>query len=305
MRVAIVASLSIAGLPADKSGNLSRTSLVFRLAPNTPPAQRMRRVETSSTRVRLALEMNGITVNFRPGLHVDLQWPFGNVRVLGLKYRFGVRDDCPTPLPGRIAQIMLESDGPFPIVGRSLVHGAIASMFCDLLRGTRFAVPTYSAWRETDPDAALRELQQRFAEARLHRCELLKDVTGISGGIEFTVPKAIWRTLGRNGVEICAGSRIWISPAAVGAATSAGAPSRYLSGDQMYLVKDNERVVQLQRIRFDRGGRATPDEFEIITGVGKYIGLPHIAFASVLSAATKEIFRRHVDRFSGTVRSIS
>ena len=56
-------------------------------------------------------------------------------------------------------------------------------------------------------------------------------------------------------------------------------------------------MVQLQRIRFDRGGRAMPDEFQLIAGVVKYIGLPHIAFASVLTAAVREIFRRHLDRF--------
>jgi hypothetical protein len=238
---------------------------------------------SSTTTVRASVDHNGIRISFSPWLFIDAQYPVPNVEVRSVSYDFATAS----------TSVNAESEGfrivdliPAGWVGRlidpvEIIQETISSLINQALQGTPAGNPGYDIF--ADPELTTRTLNNiiRNFESLPRSGETeasLSDVADISAGVSISLQNDFEYMSPDGGLRVQHGEVLNIDVEGQGtaqqiqhgvqqslqAAVEAASIRAIRICGNVLVVRDEEPLVNLTRIRIEPGPRVQIEDLELL-----------------------------------------
>ena len=263
-------------------------------------------VTTGESRVSLSLTQAELRISIYPALVID---PFmiSKHALSGLTYTFlskaeirtttlpsGQTVTLPVGLSGKITDVKLEYLDYFPSFFTDDIKSAVSDTFMNMIRGTRYTRPNYLPLNDPDPGGGLEEIKANLtATPNTGKVNLaLAHVKRVGGEIRVVTKEAILEKTGSQGIEVPAGANLSIEIELLGNAEEIsnkylGLSSAVLTGDNIYVVDGDERVVKLKKLRLLYGGTVQVLDFELVSKAAAAAQLAEALGRLLVAAETK------------------
>lgn len=232
-------------------------------------------VRTSTdSRVTLEVTPTQLRVWCSPGIHIDALWPVQNMTLGGATYDFRTAS---TSVNARLVRGLGEGF----IDATATARQSVTDLITGGLRGTAAARPGYNPMTDPNIMATLNAIASNFTSLPTAvgggASVTPNDMMRASAGATLALRDGFRREQGGAGVVAAPGGVFDVDVASdgslgaiarggdlAGGARAAQLRSVTISTDALQVTKDGAPVIQLKRVRVDRGGHVTVEDLELL-----------------------------------------